>query len=390
MMPEHWIASTVAECCEILDSKRIPLNSAERANMKGDIPYYGANGVVDHIDQYIFDEPLILLAEDGGYFDEAATRPICQRVDGKSWVNNHAHVLRAKSAVRDWVYYWFVHRDITAYINSGTRSKLNQADLRQLPIMLPPLAEQKKIAEILGSVDDAIAATKAVIEQTKQVKKGLLQELLTKGIGHTKFKQTEIGDIPVSWTVCRLDEIARVERGRFSHRPRNAPHLYGGMYPFLQTGDIAAAERIVTYHQTLNDEGLATSRLFPAGTILVSIVGANVGEAAITTFAAACPDSVIAITPTLVDREWLFQTASTWKPNLQNKATQSARQNINLETLRPMFIGVPPIDEQRKIADLAVTISESVAAAQSLLHQQQVLKSGLLEELLTGKLRVAV
>ncbi|MCA9781653.1 MAG: restriction endonuclease subunit S [Candidatus Eremiobacteraeota bacterium] len=239
-------------------------------------------------------------------------------------------------------------------------------------------------------MDEAIRATEAVIEQTRRVKEGLLQELLTKGIGQTRFKKTPIGEIPEGWEVKRLGDIAKVERGRFSHRPRNAPHLYGGRYPFVQTGDVAAAERITAYRQTLNEAGKATSKLFPANTILIGIVGANVGEAAITTFEVACPDSIIAIRPDSVSTEWLFQAATTWKPFLQNQSTQNARQNINLETLRPMLIGVPPIEEQEKVAAVTTSFSQSLETLRENLRALETAKQGLLQDLLTVKVRVSV
>jgi type I restriction enzyme S subunit len=177
---DEWRNSTLEECCEILDNQRIPLNSKERAQRQGSIPYWGANGILDYIDNFIFDEPLILMAEDGGYFEDATNRPICHLVDGKCWVNNHAHVLRVKDeTVREWVYYWFVHRNIIPYINSGTRSKLNQKDLRQLPIKLPSSEEQKKISTVLLSCDNEIELFERYVTVLQTQKKGLMQRLLT-------------------------------------------------------------------------------------------------------------------------------------------------------------------------------------------------------------------
>ena len=112
-----WTSVTVEQCCEILDSKRIPVNGEDREKRIGDIPYYGANGPQGYIDDYIFNEPLILIAEDGGCFDEFATRPIAYRVKGKSWVNNHAHVLRAKERFcQDAIFYNLEHKDIQSFI----------------------------------------------------------------------------------------------------------------------------------------------------------------------------------------------------------------------------------------------------------------------------------
>lgn len=189
-IPVEWEVTSIENVCDILDSQRKPLNKSQRDSMKGNIPYYGANGEVDRVNDYLFDEDLILLAEDGGYFDEYETRPIAYKISGKSWVNNHAHVLSPKNKQSlNWIYYSIVHKNIIPFINTGTRSKLNQADLRRIPILFPPLNEQQKIAEILSTVDDQIENTDQLIAKTKKLKKGLMQQLLTKGIKHTEFKK---------------------------------------------------------------------------------------------------------------------------------------------------------------------------------------------------------
>ena len=186
---DEWKVSSLEECCEILDKQRIPLNSEERNKRKGKIPYWGANGILDYIDDYIFDEPLIIMAEDGGYFDEAQNRPICHLLNGKCWVNNHAHVLRAKSNIlREWVYYWFVHRNIVPYINSGTRTKLNQKDLRTLPILIPEIDEQTKIIKVLVACDEEVKLISRMLDYLKKQKKGLMQRLMT---GQVRVKVEE-------------------------------------------------------------------------------------------------------------------------------------------------------------------------------------------------------
>ena len=190
-IPTDWDIKPVGDVFEVLDRMRKPLNKSQRETMKGLYPYYGANGVVDYVSEWLFDEPLILMAEDGGYFDEFRTRPIAYMIDGKCWVNNHAHVLRTREGfdIR-WLFYSLVHMDVRPFINTGTRSKLNQRDLINIPVAAPPVPEQREIAAILSSVDDAIEENQTVMDRLRVVKSGLMSILLTGEIRVTSDPET--------------------------------------------------------------------------------------------------------------------------------------------------------------------------------------------------------
>ncbi|MDM0666318.1 restriction endonuclease subunit S [Clostridium perfringens] len=182
-IPKAWEIKKIEKICEILDSKRVPLNGKQRLKMQGDIPYYGANAIVDYINDYIFDDELILIAEDGGNFGEFREKPIAFYVKGKCWVNNHAHVLKAIECENSkWIFYNLVHKDITEIVQGGTRAKLNQKDLRNIKIPFPNLDEQEKIALILSSIDKKIEQYKYKKEKLEELKKGLMKQLLNGNI----------------------------------------------------------------------------------------------------------------------------------------------------------------------------------------------------------------
>jgi type I restriction enzyme, S subunit len=194
--------------------------------------------------------------------------------------------------------------------------------------------------------------------------------------------------IPEGWDFMPLENIATVQRGKFSARPRNDPRYYDGTTPFIQTGDVASSNgRLECYTQTLNDEGVSVSKVFPAGTILVTIA-ANIGDIALTQFEVAIPDSIVAIkSNNNTDREWLFQYLVTQKKILDGFATQNAQKNINLQVLRPLQILVPPLPEQCKIAEILGAWDESIALLEKLIAAKRKLKQGLMQQLLTGKKR---
>lgn len=174
----EWEEKRLEEVTECLDNLRKPLNSNEREKIKGNIPYYGANGIQGYINNYIFNEELVLLAEDGGNFDDYLTKPIAQYVQGKSWINNHAHVLKGKKVLKTkFLYFSLVHKDIRSFINGTSRSKLNKSNMLNIIILLPTVEEQHKIADFLSSIDSKIESIEKELERLKEFKKGLLQQM---------------------------------------------------------------------------------------------------------------------------------------------------------------------------------------------------------------------
>ena len=165
----------LGDICEILDSKRVPITAKDRVS--GPYPYYGANGVQDYVASYIFDDELVLLAEDGGHFG-SSDKPIAYRVSGKCWVNNHAHVLKPKACIDvDYLCYSLMFRDVSDIVNGATRQKLTQADMREINIPLPTFEEQKKVVAKIGKVFELIALRKEQLAKLDELVKSRFIEL---------------------------------------------------------------------------------------------------------------------------------------------------------------------------------------------------------------------
>ncbi|MBS6557963.1 MAG: restriction endonuclease subunit S, partial [Roseburia sp.] len=140
----------VEDCCQILDSMRVPITASNRE--EGEYPYYGANGIQDYVADYIFDDELVLLAEDGGNFG-SKERPIAYRVSGKCWVNNHAHVLKPKEGLDvDYLCYSLMFYKVDGMVNGATRQKLTQAAMRKMQIPSRSIDEQKYIVDELNRI----------------------------------------------------------------------------------------------------------------------------------------------------------------------------------------------------------------------------------------------
>ena len=268
---------------------------------------------------------------------------------------------------------------------------INKTDFGQFRIPLPPLPEQRKIAEILGSVDEAIRATEAVIEQTRRVKKGLLQELLTKGIGHTRFKKTPIGEIPEGWKVARLDDVSRVIDCK--HR---TPAYSDRGFPVVRPGDITGGPlNLETCLKVVQEEfdDLNEKHRPTVGDIVYSR-NQNYGIAALieTDEEFAIGQDVCIIHPVKLEPSFLcfaLWSETVWI-QIRKIMAGSTFKRINLGEIRKFRVPVPPRAEPLAIAEKLRSFENALQTARQESMKLKVVKQGLLQDLLTGKVRVSV
>ena len=234
------------DCCEILDSQRVPITGSDRTS--GDYPYYGANGIQDYVDDFIFDDELVLLAEDGGNFG-SKTRPIAYRVSGKCWVNNHAHVLKPKAGLDvDYLCYSLMFYDVGGMVNGATRQKLTQAAMRQMIIPKRSLDEQIEIVNIIKKVQGVIASRREELEQLDLLIKARFVEMFyEKGYPVLKWNDVFIT------TTGKLDSNASVEKGAYPFFTCSKELLRIDTYAFdqealLLAGNNAAGKYDVKYY----------------------------------------------------------------------------------------------------------------------------------------------
>lgn len=288
--------------------------------------------------------------------------------------------------------------------NGSTRYGLSSSAIASTTVPLAPLAQQRRIAEILSTLDEAIAQTEALIAKHQQIKSGLMHDLFTRGVtpdGHLRptreqapdlYKESPLGWIPKEWEISQLGEVAEVNRGKFTIRPRNDLRFYGGQYPFIQTGDVSLANGRVlsTFSQTLNQSGLAVSRLFDEGTIMVTIA-ANIADTCVLGLPMCAPDSLVGVLPNKGQVSRFLQLCiSRRKSWLEARAPQTAQKNINLEDLRPLLIPSPCQHEQEAIAAIYECVDFSLAESEQMVGKLRQQKYGLMHDFLTGRMRVNV
>ncbi len=245
MKTKTWEINKLEEVCEILDNKRVPISSKNR--IRGIYPYYGASGIVDYIDKYIFDEELVLIGEDGakwGAFENSAFI-----AEGKYWVNNHAHILKPNNEIliNKFLVYFLNYSNLEKYITGATVKKLNQQKLKQIEIPLPPLEEQMRIVKILDlafeKIDTSVELLKANLANLDELAKSVLDRAFNPLGDSTESTQNPSTHdtqspypLPQHWEWKSLGEIASVIQSGFAINKSN--EVADG-YIHLRTHNIA-------------------------------------------------------------------------------------------------------------------------------------------------------
>ena len=212
-IPKNWSITKIKYFYDCYDGRRVPVDAARRS--RGPYPYWGAGSITDYVDQYLFDEELVLLGEDGAPFFDY-TRPVAFLINEKIWVNNHIHVLKPKVSVNSRFFvHWLNNVDYRSYINGSILNKLTQSNMDNIAFAAPPLEEQRIIADFLDTecarIDAVIEQTRASIEEYKKLKQSVITQAVTKGILPNRPMKDSgiewIGEIPENWQVRRIKTL---------------------------------------------------------------------------------------------------------------------------------------------------------------------------------------
>lgn len=393
LVPMEWNITNLGHIVDIQDRRRIPLSSSQRSNMQGVYPYCGANGIIDHIDDYIFDGEYILLAEDGGFWDKYQNTAYL--MNGKFWVNNHAHIVSAKdgSAINRFILYWLNYADIESYTSGTTRKKLNQGVMKSIPIPLPPLPEQKKIAAVLSTVQEAKEKTEVVIEAARELKKSLMKYLFTYGpvsvddAESVPLRETEVGPIPESWGVKAIGEVCNI-----IVPGRDKPKRFDGNIPWITMPDV---RNRIYVEKSISDLGLSRDaidevrgKVIPTHSIIMSCIG----EFGITAIA-GCPmvinQQLHAFTcPDDLDPYFVSHAITMRKSYMERIAHFTTIAYLNKGKCESIPIPLTPLPIQHKIADILSAVDRKIEAEEGKKKALEELFKTLLNNLMTGKIRV--
>jgi type I restriction enzyme, S subunit len=453
-IPNTWIKTSIGEVCHILDSMRVPVNAKERnARIEGKneselFPYYGATGEVGEIDGYLFEGEYILLGEDGAPFLDPF-KDKAYLVSGKFWVNNHAHILKAADSNR-YICHYFNQFNFSDFVTGTTRLKLNQSALKEIPLPLPPLAEQRrivaKIEELFTELDAGIASLRAAQAQLKTYRQALLkhafegkltaawraenaeklepaavllrriaderQSRYAAGVaeweagGKTGRKPRALKDVPTlsaaeltdlpalpaGWAWVKVGQMCDVVRGG-SPRPAGNPKYYEGKIPFLKVADVthSSSPYLHEFTYTIKEAGLAKTRLISPKTLLLSNSGATLGVPKICMIEATMNDGIAAFLGLPPDRllyHYYFWQSKTSELRAINQG--AAQPNLNTNLIQEIAFPFCSVSEQKQLIEEVESrfsvIDQLEQTITSALQQAESLRQSILQKAFAGQL----
>ena len=305
-------------------------------------------------------------------------------------------VVNSDKADGKFLYYLMMTPRIKRFmVNSSAGSTVLHLDTKRvqdLSVTLPPLPEQKKIASILTSVDEVIDSTQKQIDKLQNLKKATMNELLAKGIAHTEFKDSELGEIPKNWGVKKLEEVGQIIGGGTPASENE--NYWGGEIQWATPREITKlnGRYIEKTERTLTKKGLeeSSAKLHPKGTVLLTS-RASIGFPAINTVPMATNQGFQSLRPNeRLDTEFGYQILLHSRQKLERLSAGSTFLEISSKEVKKFKLSIPPLPEQKKIASILTSMDKNIEDKQRKLHQNQFLKKSLMQDLLTGKVRVKV
>jgi type I restriction enzyme S subunit len=405
MMPSHWVSGKIKYVTDSLDKVRVPLSSEERGDRKGEYPYYGASGIIDYVDDFLFDEETILFGEDGANL-LARSSPLAFLAKGKYWVNNHAHILRTKDGVNNYWVMCFENIDVTTVVSGSAQPKLTAEALGDLQVVYPAtIPERKIIANFLdhetAKIDTLIEKQQQLIALLKEKRQAVISHAVSKGLNANAPMRDSgvewLGEVPEHWDVCMIKHKCL----EITDGAHVSPETEGGEQYFVSITDIKKG--VINFKNALlttpaSYEYLVKTGCMPfAGDILFSKDG-TIGQTAITPegidFVVASSLIIIRpnrsrVTPEYLD--FLLQSGVVVE-QVESFVKGAALRRLSIQNLLKIGGAFPPINEQMEISNyLTDTLNQYddlEVKANDLITLQVERRTALISAAVTGKIDV--
>ena len=378
---DAWEQRKLEDVVDFLDTMRKPLEGAKR--ISGPYPYYGASGIVDYVDGYLFDEELVLLSEDGANITDR-NYPVCFLASGKYWVNNHAHVLRTKDGnENNFICNSLERKDYKQYNSGMAMPKLNQEVCRGIPISCPSFDEQKKIGDYFRNLDNLITLHQRNCDETKELKKFMLQKMFPKK--GEKKPEIRFEGFTDDWeqrkwidTVDISTEMVNPSSGEYDDMPHIAP---GNIESF--TG------RILDNVKTVKEEQLISGKFrFRPGDVVYGKINPQLGKyfyASVHGLTSA--DAYVFNSKNGLTQKFLFallQTNDFFKYSV-SVSKRSGMPKINRDELNAYGFWMPTEAEQVKIGEFILHLDNLITFHQRKCDEIKVIKKFMLQNMFPQK-----
>ena len=390
-IPKGWQLDKVGEALNIKNNFRKPISQEVRSLIPGPYPYYGPTKIQDYIADYEQDGTYALIGEDGDHFLKYETMRQTQFISGKCTVNNHAHIIESSDTCdSEWFYIYFQHRNITNFLSrqGAGRFKLNKATLEKLPMLVPPLPEQQKIAKILSTWDKAISTTERLIENSTQQKKALMQQLLT---GKKRLLDESGERFKGEWEEVKLGKISDVRDGT-----HDSPEFIDVGYPLITSKNLLSSGRLdLSNVKFISEEDYLQINKRSGvndGDILFGMIGTIGNPVKVKSSNYAIKNvALIKETGGLLNGFLIYYLSSHDIDKQIHRLNAGGTQKfVALGVLRNLVIRLPTQQEQQQIATVLTNADKEIDLLEQQLADLQQEKKALMQVLLMGKKRVVV
>ena len=388
VVPDGWEVKALKDILTIQYGK----DQKEVESEDGKYPILGSGGVIGYTNYFLYDQASVLIGRKG-----TINNP--QYMETPFWTVDtlfYSHI--KNNNVPKWVYYVFQSINWNSYNEASGVPSLSTSNINKIEILRPPQKEQEKIAKILSTLDKNIENTSKIIEKEKNIKKALMQELLTNGIDKNakirspkthSYKQSKLGLIPEEWEIKKVCHLSKTFAGGTPNRENS--NYYNGIIPWVKSGEVN--QPIITKtEETITQDGLnnSSAKFVEKGTILVAMYGATAGKIALLNIKATTNQAVLAVPLKNDDILFIINMLEQHMSKLVFQAQGSGQPNLSKQMVDSMLISVPSITEQKQIAKILSTQDKKIESEQKNLSKLQELKKGLMSDLLSGKVRVKI
>lgn len=375
---EDWEQRKLGEVVKFLDTMRKPLEDAKRVT--GPYPYYGASGIVDYVDGYLFDEELVLLSEDGANITDR-NYPVCFLAAGKYWVNNHAHVLRVREGhENNFICNSLERKDYTQYNTGMAMPKLNKETCKKIPITCPSFEEQKKIGDYFRKLDHLITLHQRKYKKLVNIKKSMLTKMFPqKGneVPEIRFK-----GFTEDWEQRKLGEVAEKTYG--GGTPKTSEETFwNGEIPWFQSADLIEHEVVSAIpKKRITDIGLQNSaaQLIPQNSIAI-VTRVGVGKLAFMSFQYTTSQDFLSLSDLNIDGKFGCYALYRLLQKEKNLTQGTSIKGITKEELLNKEILVPKKQEQEKIGKYFSELDHLITLQQREIEKLQDVKKSLLNKM---------